>query len=147
MPGLFLIPSSRRRGQVSVERILGRLATGSGQGKHFTRLDWARQQFSEKLGIDPFPGTINLIVDDSESMKVWNRLKTRPGVRIDNPNDGPHDCDARCYPVSIDGQIDAAIVLPEVPGYSPAQIEIIAAMGVRDALDIDDGDSLRLEIQ
>jgi CTP-dependent riboflavin kinase len=88
-----------------------------------------------------------LIVDDSESMKVWNRLKGTPGVRIDNPNDGPHDCDARCYPVSIAGRIDAAIVLPEVAGYSPTQIEIIAAKGVRDALDIDDGDSLRLEIR
>jgi len=129
------------------EKLLGRLATGSGQGKHFTRLDWARQQFLDKLGIDPFPGTINLIVEDSESMEVWNRLKGTPGVRIDNPNDGPHDCDARCYPVVIDGQIDATIVLPEVAGYSPVQIEIIAAMGVRDALDIDDGDLLRLEIQ
>ncbi len=132
---------------MSGEILLGRLVTGSGQGKHFTLLDWAREQFSDKLGIDPFPGTINLIVDDSESMKVWNRLKGTPGVRIDNPNDGPHDCDARCYPVSIDGQIDAAIVLPEVAGYSPVQIEIIAAMGVREALDIDDGDSLRLEIR
>ena len=132
---------------MSGEKLLGRLATGSGQGKHFTRLDWAREQFLDKLGIDPFPGTINLIVDDSESMKVWNRLKATRGVRIDNPNDGPHDCDARCYPVSIDGQIEAAIVLPEVAGYSPVQIEIVAAVGVRDALDIDDGDSLRLEIQ
>ncbi len=132
---------------MSGEKLLGRLATGSGQGKQFTRLDWAREQFLDKLGIDPFPGTINLIVEDSESMKVWNRLKGTPGVRIDNPNDGPHDCDARCYPVSIDGQIDAAIVLPEVAGSSPVQIEIIAAVGFRDALDVDDGDSLRLEIR
>jgi CTP-dependent riboflavin kinase len=129
------------------EKLLGRLATGTGQGKHFTRLDWARQQFLDTLGIDPFPGTLNLIIDDPESMKVWNRLKDTPGVRIGNPNDGPHDCDARCYPVSIGGQIDAAIVLPEVAGYSPVQIEIIAATSVRDALDINDGDSLRLEIQ
>ena len=68
-------------------------------------------------------------------------------LRIDNPNDGPHDCDARCYPVSINGQIDAAVVLPEVEGYSPAQIEVIAGLRVRETLDIDDGDSLRLEIQ
>ena len=40
------------------EELLGRLATGSGQGKHFTRLDWAREQFLDKLGIDPFPGTM-----------------------------------------------------------------------------------------
>jgi CTP-dependent riboflavin kinase len=129
------------------ETLLGRIATGIGQGKHFTRLDWARQQFLSKLGIDPFPGTVNLIVEDSDSMSVWNRLKGTPGVRIANPNDGPHDCDARCYPVSIDGQIDAAIVLPEITGYSPVQIEIIAAVGVRDALGVDDGDSLRLAIR
>ena len=129
------------------QKLLGRLVTGIGQGKTFTRLDWARGQFLDKLGIDPFPGTVNLIVDDSESMKVWNRLKSTPGIRIDNPNTGPHDCDARCYPVSINGQIDAAIVLPEVAGYSLVQIEIIAAVGVREAFDVEDGDSLRLEIQ
>jgi CTP-dependent riboflavin kinase len=67
-------------------------------------------------------------------------------VRIDNPNSGPHDCNARCYPVSIDGQIDAAIVLPEVAGYPPIQIELIAAIGVRDALAVGDGDTLSLEI-
>ena len=128
------------------EQLLGRLTTGIGQGKHFTRLDWARHQFVEKLGIDPFPGTINLIIDDPESMKVWKRLQGTPGVRINNPNEGPQDCDARCYPVSINGHIDGAIVLPEVSGYPPTQIEIIATMRVRDALNIDDGDSLRLDI-
>ena len=131
-----------RRGQ-----LVGRLTTGIGQGGHFTTLEWVRQQFMDKLGIDPFPGTINLIVGDSESMKVWNRLKATPGVRIDNPNDGPHDCDARCYPVSIEGQIAGAIVLPEVEGYSPVQIEVIAAKGVREVLRIEDGDLLGLQIQ
>ena len=129
------------------EQLRGRLATGIGQGKHFTQLDWARQQFMVKLGIDPFPGTINLIVKDSESMKVWNHLKSTPGIRIDNPNDGPHDCDARCYPISINGQIDGAIILPEVAGYSPVQIEVIAARGIRELLDMNDGDSLRLDLQ
>ena len=129
------------------EQPLGRLTTGIGQGKHFKRLDWARQQFVNKLGIDPFQGMINLIIDDSESMKAWNSLQGTTGVRIDNPNDGPHDCDARCYPVSIEGQIDGAIVLPEVAGYSPLQIEVIAAKRVRDVLGIEDGDSLTLEIQ
>ena len=132
---------------MSENEFVGRVATGKGQGAHFTRLDWAREQFLDKLGIDPFPGTINLIVDDPNSVNVWNRLKGTAGVRIDNPNDGPNDCDARCYPVSIDGRIDAAIVLPEVAGYSPLKIEIIAATGIRDALDVDEGDPLRLEIQ
>jgi CTP-dependent riboflavin kinase len=52
----------------------------------------------------------------------------------------------RCYPVSVDGRIDAAIVLPEVAGYSPVQVEIIATVKVRDVFGIGDGDLLRLKI-
>lgn len=125
--------------------IVGRLATGIGQGKHFTRLDWARRQFMERLNIDPFPGTINVIVEEPASLAAWQRLAATPGVRIDNPNDGPHDCDARGYLVSIEGRIDAAIVLPEVAGYPLNQIEIIAAQGVRAALGLRDGDPVHLE--
>ena len=137
---------SSKHGMVE-DRLIGRVASGRGEGQRFTQLDWAREQFTEKLGIDPSPGTLNLIVDEPEFAEIWNRLKSTPGVRIENPNDGPHDCDARCYPVSVDGQIDAAIVLPEVPGYSAVKVEVIAAVGLRSTLDIEDGDRLSLEIQ
>ena len=84
------------------DRLIGRVASGRGEGQRFTQLDWAREQFTEKLGIDPSPGTLNLIVDEPEFAEIWNRLKSTPGVRIENPNDGPQDCDARCYPVSVE---------------------------------------------
>ena len=129
------------------ETLLGRLATGIGQGKHFTRLDWAREQFMDRVGIDPYPGTINVIVDDPDAMPVWVRLKRTAGIHMDNPGDGPHDCDARCYPVSIEGKIDGAIVVPEVEGYPPAQVEVIAAVNVRETLGIEDGDPVRLDIK
>ncbi len=126
--------------------IVGRLATGIGQGRHFTRLDWARRQFIDRLGIDPFPGTLNLAVHDPASLDVWTRLAATPGIRIDNPNDGPHDCDARCYPVLVEGRYQAAVVLPEVGGYPLDSIEIISATGLREALGIADGAAVRLEI-
>ena len=129
------------------EKINGRLISEVGQGKYFTQLAWARRQFIDKLGIDPFPGTVNVIVDEPESMSVWDRLKNTPGVSIDNPNSGPHDCNARCYKVSLKGQLDAAIVFPEVTDYSTNQIEIIAAVGIRDALSLNDDDPLILEIK
>lgn len=129
------------------EVLLGRLATGIGHGRQFTRLDWARTQFVDKLGIDPYPGTVNVIIDDPDAITVWVRLRRTGGIRIDNPNDGPHDCDARCYRVSIEGRIAGAIVLPEIDGYPPAQVEVIAAIDVRAALGIEDGDPVRLDIE
>jgi CTP-dependent riboflavin kinase len=132
---------------MSAERITGRLATGIGQGKHFTRLDWARRQFIDKLGIDPFPGTINLLIESAAALEGWRRLRESPGVRIDNPGNGPHDCDARCYPIRLAGRIDAAIVLPEVEGYPADQVEIIAQLNVREALGVADGDEIEFEVR
>ncbi len=132
---------------MSTEILIGRLATGIGQGVYFTGLDWAREQFIDRLGIDPYPGTVNVIVDDPDSMPVWVRVKRGPGIRIDNPGNGPHDCDARCYPVTVAGRIAGAIVVPEVEGYPPAQVEIIADVGVRQTLGIEDGDTVEIEIK
>jgi CTP-dependent riboflavin kinase len=131
---------------MSNHRIRGRLVSGIGQGRHFTRLDWARQQFLGKLGIDPFPGTLNLQIEDAAALDRWRRLRETPGIRIDNPNHGPHDCDARCYPIRLAGCIDAAIVWPEVDGYPESQVEIIATRNVRAALGVADGDEIELEV-
>ena len=132
---------------MSAETLVGRLATGIGQGEHFTRLDWARAQFIGRLSIDPYPGTFNVIVDDPNSIPVWVRIKRTPGIRIDNPGDGPHDCDARCYPVTVAGRIDGAIVVPEIDNYPSAQVEIIADISVRAALGIEDGDPVQIVLK
>lgn len=129
------------------QKIRGRLTSGLGQGQHFTQVDWARRQFIESLGIDPFPGTANVIIDAAESMAVWQQLKETRGLRIVNPNGDPHSCSARCYPISIEGQLDAAIVLPEVSNNFENQLELIAAVSVREALGLNDGDSLILEVK
>ena len=55
--------------------IIGRLATGIGMGTSFTQLPWAKHQFISFVGVNPYPGTINVIVDDPESMAVWGGLK------------------------------------------------------------------------
>lgn len=124
--------------------IAGRLASGMGLGRHFTRLDWARAQFLDKLGIDPFPGTVNLILDTPEALEAWRQVTRSQGIRIVNPGSGPRDCDARCYLATIADRLPAAIVLPEVESYPPDQIEFIAAVSVREFLSVSDGDPIRL---
>lgn len=126
--------------------ITGRLVSGIGQGQHFTRLDWARRQFMERLGIDPYPGTINLKVVEAQARTAWEGLRELPGVPITNPNDGPHDCDARCYLVRVAERFEAAIVVPEVGGYPPDAIEIICAAGLREALGLKDGDDVTITV-
>lgn len=124
----------------------GRLASGIGLGRYFTSLEWARSQFVSKLGIDPYPGTLNLRLDDTQALASWTALKELEGIWIDNPEQGPQNCDARCFPVLVEGRFPGAIVLPDVKDYAPDLIEIIAAKGLRAALGVHDGDLVKVEL-
>lgn len=125
--------------------VRGCVSSGSGKGSFFTRLDWARAQFVEKLRIDPFPGTLNLVAEDDEAKAAWSALRSMPGIRIENPGEGDSDCSGRCYRVIVEGWVCAAVVVPEVPGYPVDKIEIIAPIGLRDILGKTDGDGVVLE--
>jgi len=130
-----------------VERIaiVGHVITGTGQGAHFTQLAWVRQAFVEELGIDPFPGTLNLKVKDPDALRRWKDLKANPGVAILPPPDSEF-CRARCYRVLVAGQAQAAIVYPEVPGYPEDQLELIAPFSLRERLRLVDDDRVELDV-
>ena len=127
--------------------IVGQLVSGIGEGRHFTQLSWARKAFIDKLSIDPFPGTANLAVKDPVSLSIWVALKESSGVRVSSALDESNSCAARCYPVTLEGDVSGAIVLPEVDDYSEALIELIAEVSIRDALGIVDGDEVRVEVR
>lgn len=130
----------------SAVSVRGRVSGGSGKGSFFTRLDWARAQFIEKLRIDPFPGTLNLLLEDGDAKAAWSALRSMPGIRIENPGKGDSDCDGRCYKVTVDGWVYSAVVVPEVPGYPEDKVEIIAPIELRDILGKSDGDEVVLEL-
>lgn len=122
--------------------LTGRVVFGAGQGAAFTQLDWAREQFIRSLGIDPYPGTLNLVLENPDDLAAWSKLKSTPGVSIVSPN--PQWCNARCYRVRAADQVNGAIVLPQVQNYPGAQLEIIADISLREALALQDGDLLTL---
>jgi HAD superfamily hydrolase (TIGR01509 family) len=120
----------------------GRVRSGLGHGAQFTRLEWARKEFIGHCGIDPHPGTLNVVVETTEQRRVWRDIREQGGARVRAP--APDACDAMLYPVSVgrDGggaSLAAAVVVPDVPDYPGDQLEIIAAVNLREHFGIDDG--------
>ena len=111
-----------------------------------------RARFLDALGIDPYPGTLNLIVEADEDVKAWEALRSSPGFPIPPP---AGFCAGRCYAVRVNrlrrgfgGQDDllpAGVVVPDVPAYPVWQVEIIAAVPLRETLSITDGDLVTVE--
>ena len=118
----------------------------------FTELPWVRAQFRERLGLDIWPGTVNLQVSDPEGLALLARLRAADGdeaqalggVPIEPPETGY--CVGWCYPARL-GPLPAAIVMPHVADYPPDKLELIAAVRVRDALGLEPGDRVTVMLE
>ena len=122
----------------------GRVVTGTGQAAGFTELIHAKQQFLDKLGIDAWPGTLNIILEDERTLANWQSLRKGRGISINSP-DG-NNCHARSYPVHIDNRVTGAIIYPEIKDYPEDQVEVITSVSLRRHLSLNDGDRLRLDV-
>ncbi|MFT5351876.1 MAG: phosphoglycolate phosphatase, partial [Gammaproteobacteria bacterium] len=124
----------------SPSKLSGNVISGLGKGAQFTQLSWAKEQFIEKLGIDPYPGTLNILLHAECEKTNWRDL---PSYTLSA--DSAESCDASCYPVFIAGQYTGAIVVPLIDGYPEEQLEIIAPIQLREKLSLKDGDKIDLE--
>ena len=48
---------------------------GLKESSFFTQISWVREQFITKLDIDPYPGTLNLDIIDTEDVKKLKEIK------------------------------------------------------------------------
>lgn len=123
--------------------IRGIVASGLGQGAGFTRLDWVREASLGLVGIDPYPGTLNLQLRSTQDLWSWARVRGGPHLTLEPPSE--EFCRASLYPVRVAGRFPAVVVLPRVAGYAPDRVELVAAVGLRTALGLQDGDRLVVE--
>lgn len=119
------------------EIIRGTVSNGLGQGADFTSLAWVKQQFVDTLGIDPWPGTLNLHLLEASDLEKWNELKSAKHYRIKAPDRG--NCDALCFPVLLENRISGAIVLPVIDNYPVDKLEIISPLKLREELGLENG--------
>ncbi len=124
--------------------IRGRITEGLKEASFFTNLPWVREQFKTKLGIDPYPGTLNLETVDGEDVKKLKQLKTRESIKIIPAE--PGFCSAKCFHVLVSGKIKGVLVIPLVPDYPESKLEIISSDRIREVLSLKFGDIVTVEV-
>jgi len=124
--------------------IRGRVASGKGEANVLTSLDWVRRQICEKLGFQPYPGTLNLELSKEDLLLLQDRLSRAQAISIEPPIEG--SARGICYKVLIMHRLEGAIVFPQVPGRRENMVEAIAPCSLRDVLHVKDGDEVLLEI-
>ncbi len=125
----------------------GVLFTGLGEGAYYIARDGYRKQFIEKLGFDPYPGTLNLKLTTEYDAKTREELESFPAVEIQGFQGktrtfGP----VKCYPAIINNKMKGAVVVALRSHYNSSVIEIIAPYYLRDKLKLKDGHKIKIEI-
>ena len=129
----------------------GTVTSGMGEGRHYISLGGYMEQFRDRLGYEPFAGTLNVELD-GESVEARARMDSLDPVRIDGWEDddrtyGP----AFCWPATVHADGDdyepAHVIAPERTHHGADQLEVIAPDKLRDALDLDDGQEVTVRVE
>jgi riboflavin kinase len=129
--------------------VSGAVCSGSGQGKEYIQLDGYMQQFEQKLGYRPYPGTFNVEIS-APDIPARQRLGAFDAVPIEEwEDDGQSYGSASCYPATVStssGSVEAHVLEPDRTHHGEEYIELVAPERLRESLDVTDGDEISITI-
>lgn len=122
----------------------GTVFSGMYQGRYYISQEGYRVQIVDGLGFDPYPGTLNLRLGEGDS-EARRRLDSVPSVRIEGFRGEDRAFGAaRCYPVTVNGEVEGAIIVAERTSYDLSVMEVIAPVNLRERFGLEDGDAVRV---
>ena len=125
----------------------GIVFTGLGEGAYYISREQYRRQFIEKLGFDPYPGTLNLKLTTDYDIKSRSELEVYPAVEIEGfKNENRTFGSVKCYPAIIENKVKGALILALRSHYDASVIEVIAPVFMRKQLKLKDGHKAKVEV-
>jgi riboflavin kinase, archaea type len=125
----------------------GTVFTGLGEGAYYTSKVTYRRQFTEKLGFEPYPGTLNLKLTSEYDIKTRREIGSYPAIEVTGfKNEDRTFGLVKCYPVVVENKVKGALVTATRSHYDVSVIEIIASVCLRKALNLKDGNKAKVEI-
>jgi len=125
----------------------GTVFAGLGEGAYYISKEHYRKEFNEKLGFDPYPGTLNLKLTTDYDIKTRTEVEAYPAVEITGfKNEDRSFGLVKCYPAIVDNKVKGALVTALRSHYDVSVVEIIAPVCLRKQLNLKDGNKVKVEV-
>ena len=122
--------------------ISGIILRGAGKGAFFTQIDWVVSQCEYNLGFKPFPGTLNVRINNRDIAGLDRFLEPADFELVP---DNPDFCTARVKKILLNGVVSAVVIPDEdVRIHENRVLEVISSCGLKQKLGLHDGDPVRL---
>ncbi|MBS7614320.1 CTP-dependent riboflavin kinase [Candidatus Bathyarchaeota archaeon] len=127
--------------------IEGTVFSGLGEGAYYVTRPHYRKQFIEKLGFDPYPGTLNIKITNELDLRMRRELDTYDGITIEGYTNQDRTYGAgKCFKAIINNREKGAVVIALRTHYDNSVIEVLAPTNLRKSLKLKDGNKVKLEV-
>ena len=128
-------------------KLRGRVFSGMGKGRYYVGHPEYQKRFEECLGYRPYPGTLNLKLEDDALVAELKHLRSVGGVRVDSfVRNGESFSALNCFNGVLDGQI-VTLLFIDVTFYNDSVAELISPVFLREVFGLKDGDMVAFSIE
>jgi riboflavin kinase len=125
----------------------GTLISGMGEGAYYMGLKGYTKQFQSKIGYVPFPGTLNVLLDQKIHQAAVKQFETLDGIKIDSFSDGKRTYGwVKCFTAKLNNSIDCELIMLERTHHDTSIIELISKYCLRKTAKLKDGSKVLIKI-
>jgi len=125
----------------------GTLISGMGEGAYYMGLKGYTKQFQSKIGYIPFPGTLNVLLDQKIHQAAVKQFETLDGIKIDSFSDGKRTYGwVKCFTAKLNNSIDCELIMLERTHHDTSIIELISKYCLRKTAKLKDGSKVLIKI-
>ncbi|HEV2137546.1 MAG TPA: DUF120 domain-containing protein [Nitrososphaerales archaeon] len=127
--------------------VKGRVFSGMGKGRYYVGHPEYQRRFRECLGYRPYPGTLNIKLEDDDLIADLKQMRTMGGVRVDSfVRDGEPFSALNCFNGKMNGQM-VTLLFIDVTFYNESVAELISPVFLRDKFGLKDGDAVSFSVE
>lgn len=131
----------------SFVELKGDVVSGMGEGAYYMSLKGYTQQFQKKIGYIPFPGTLNIKLEQPEHIEAVSQFDAIDGVFIDGFADGKRTYGwAKCFKSKLNNSIDCELIRLERSHHDKTIVELISKRNLRKLAKLTDGTKVTVTV-
>ncbi len=136
--------SKEKKNEVFLEGIA---VSGFGDGAYYLSREGYKRQFKEKLGFEPFPGTLNIKLSGASDLESAQKMHSAPGIQIEEfSGEGRKFGKAKCFKAEING-VRGAVIIPQRSHYGREIVEIASPENLRKKLSLKEGSEIVAKVE
>lgn len=145
----------------------GKIVSGMGEGSYYMSKKGYKDQFREKLGYEPFPGTLNIKLEEQIYKDTKREMTNYPSIYIHGFKDENRTFGwVKCYPTILipetkendnvcknnkkndeEMEIESSILLLERTHHNNSLVEVISPVCIKETASLKNGDTVTIELK